>query len=501
MKFTRTGRHLALNEGLIFERSDPGRTGYDLPRLDVPAVDLGAALGADNLREPIPGFPEVSEVDVVRHFTRLASWNYSIDAGMYPLGSCTMKYNPRLNERVAAMKGLAEAHPLSPESLVQGSLEVLRLLADCLAEISGMDAVSLQPPAGACGELTGILMIRACLSSRGNPRRKVLIPDSAHGTNPASAVIAGYEVQSLKSDSRGCIDLNGLERAMNDEVAALMLTNPNTLGIFEQDIVSIARIVHDRGGLVYMDGANLNALMGITRPGNFGVDVLHINLHKTFSTPHGGGGPGAGPVAVKQVLEPFLPVPTVERREDRRYYLNYDRPDSIGRVKAFYGNFLTLVRALAYILANGAEGLKEASQVAILNANYIKHHLRDVYDLPYDEPILHEVVFSSRRQTRNNLTVMDLAKRLMDYGFHPPTVAFPLVVQGALMIEPSETESRQELDQFIHAMRCIAEEADTDPELLKQAPHSTRVSRLDEVRAARKPVLRWKPDEAGSQDS
>lgn len=500
MKFTRTGRHLALNEGLIFERSAPGRTGYDLPRLDVPAVDLGAALGADNLREPIPGFPEVSEVDVVRHFTRLASWNYSIDAGMYPLGSCTMKYNPRLNERVAAMKGLAEAHPLSPESLVQGSLEVLRLLADCLAEISGMDAVSLQPPAGACGELTGILMIRACLSSRGNPRRKVLIPDSAHGTNPASAVIAGYEVQSLKSDSRGCIDLNGLERAMNDEVAALMLTNPNTLGIFEQDIVSIARIVHDRGGLVYMDGANLNALMGITRPGNFGVDVLHINLHKTFSTPHGGGGPGAGPVAVKQVLEPFLPVPTVER-EDRRYYLNYDRPDSIGRVKAFYGNFLTLVRALAYILANGAEGLKEASQVAILNANYIKYHLRDVYDLPYDEPILHEVVFSSRRQTRNNLTVMDLAKRLMDYGFHPPTVAFPLVVQGALMIEPSETESRQELDQFIHAMRCIAEEADTDPELLKQAPHSTRVSRLDEVRAARKPVLRWKPDEVGDQDS
>ena len=501
MKFARTGRHLALNEGLIFERSSPGRTGYDLPRLDVPPVDLGNALGTDNLRESIPGFPEVSEVDVVRHFTRLAGWNYSIDAGMYPLGSCTMKYNPRLNERVAAMKGLAEAHPLSPESLVQGSLEVLRLLADCLAEISGMDAVSLQPPAGASGELTGILMIRACLSSRGNPRRKVLIPDSAHGTNPASAVIAGYEVQSLKSDSRGCIDLNGLERAMNDEVAALMLTNPNTLGIFEQDIVSMARVVHERGGLVYMDGANLNALMGITRPGNFGVDVLHINLHKTFSTPHGGGGPGAGPVAVKQVLEPFLPAPTVERREDRGYCLNYDRPDSIGKVKAFYGNFLTLVRALAYILANGAEGLKQASQVAILNANYIKHHLRDVYDLPYDEPILHEVVFSSRRQTRNNLTVMDLAKRLMDYGFHPPTVAFPLIVQGALMIEPSETESRQELDQFIQAMRCIAEEADTDPDLLKQAPHSTRVSRLDEVRAARRPVLRWKPDETGSRDS
>ena len=274
---------------------------------------------------------------------------------------------------------------------------------------------------------------------------------------------------------------------MNDQVAALMLTNPNTLGIFEQDIASIARIVHDRGGLVYMDGANLNALMGITRPGSFGADVLHINLHKTFSTPHGGGGPGAGPVAVKRVLEPFLPVPTVERREDGRYTLNHDRPHSIGKVKAFYGNFLTLVRALAYILANGAEGLRQASQVAILNANYVKHHLRGVYDLPYDEPILHEVVFSSRRQTRNGLTVMDLAKRLMDYGFHPPTVAFPLIVQGALMIEPSETESRQELDQFIHAMRCIAEEADTDPDLLKQAPHSTRVSRLDEVRAARRP--------------
>ena len=493
MNFSRTGRHVNLNEALIFERSSPGRVGYDLPGLDVPPVDLDSALGSENVREWIPDFPEVSEVDVVRHYTRLSSWNYSIDSGMYPLGSCTMKYNPRLNERVARLEGLAAAHPLAPESLVQGNLEILRVLADCLAEITGMDAVSLQPPAGASGELTGVLMIRACLSERGNPRRKVLIPDSAHGTNPASAVIAGYEVQSLKSDNRGCIDLKVLDEAMDEDVAALMLTNPNTLGIFEQNIVAIGQIVHERGGLLYMDGANLNALMGIARPGNFGVDVLHMNLHKTFSTPHGGGGPGAGPVAVKQVLEPYLPAPTVEQRDDGQFFLNHDRPRSIGKIKAFYGNFMTLVRALAYILANGAGGLKEASSVAILNANYLKHHLQDVYELPYDEPVLHEVVFSSKRQTKNHLTVMDLAKRLMDYGFHPPTVAFPLIVQGALMIEPTETESRDELDLFIQAMKSVANEADTDSDLLKQAPHSTRVSRLDEVQAARRPVLRWRP--------
>ncbi len=498
MNFTRTGSHVNLNEALIFERSSPGRAGYDLPPLDVPQPDLEAALGAGNVREWIADFPEVSEVDVVRHYTRLSSWNYNIDSGMYPLGSCTMKYNPRLNERVARLEGLATAHPLAPESLVQGNMEILKVLADCLAEITGLEAVSLQPPAGASGELTGILMIRACLSARGNPRRKVLIPDSAHGTNPASAVIAGYEVQSLKSDDHGCIDLRALDEAMNEDVAALMLTNPNTLGIFEQKIVTIGQIVHERGGLVYMDGANLNALMGITRPGNFGIDVLHMNLHKTFSTPHGGGGPGAGPVAVKRELEPYLPAPTVEQEENGQFFLNHDRPHSIGKVKAFHGNFMTLVRALAYILANGAAGLKEASSVAILNANYIKHRLRDVYELPYDEPVLHEVVFSSKRQTKNHLTVIDLAKRLMDYGFHPPTVAFPLIVQGALMIEPTETESRQELDLFVQAMRSIADEADTDSELLKQAPHSTRVGRLDEVQAARRPVLRWLPESGDS---
>jgi len=358
-----------------------------------------------------------------------------------------------------------------------------------------MDAVTLQPPAGASGELTGVMLIRACLTTRGNPRKKILIPDSAHGTNPASAVIAGYQVESIRSDDHGCVNLSVLEAAMTEEVAALMLTNPNTLGIFEPNIVRIAEIVHGRGGLVYMDGANLNALMGLARPGDFGVDVLHMNLHKTFSTPHGGGGPGAGPVAVKRILEPFLPYPTVDRDSAGRYTFNYDRPQSIGKLKAFYGNFGTIVRALCYILANGPSGLREASSVAILNANYIKHKLMGVYDLPYDEPILHEVVFSNKKQAKHHVSVMDIAKRLMDYGFHPPTVAFPLIVPGALMIEPTETESKEELDLFIEAMKSIAEEAETQPDLLLHTPHTTRVKRLDEVQAARHPVLRWKPQQ------
>ncbi len=485
--------HVTQNEDLIFERSSSGRVGYDLPKLDVPGVDLEHALGVQNVREPIEGFPEMSEMDVVRHFTRLSTWNYSVDAGMYPLGSCTMKYNPRINERVCRLEGIANTHPLLPESMVQGNLKILKTAADCLAEINGMDAVTLQPPAGASGELTGVLMIRACLASRGNPRKKILIPDSAHGTNPASAVIAGYSVETLKSDQHGCLNVEALEEAMTEDVAALMLTNPNTLGIFETNIVQVAEIVHRRGGLLYMDGANLNALMGLTRPGDFGIDVMHMNLHKTFSTPHGGGGPGAGPVAVKRHLEPFLPFPTIEKSPEGAYFLNYDRPQSIGKVKAFYGNFGTVVRALAYILANGAAGLKETSSIAVLNANYIKHRLLDVYHLPYHEPILHEVVFSNERQAKNHITVMDIAKRLMDYGFHPPTVAFPLVVHGALMIEPTESESKEELDLFVDAMKSISQEAETDPQLLLHAPHTTRVKRLDEVQAARHPILRWKP--------
>ena len=486
--------HITRNEPLIFERSSPGRTGYDLPALDTPPGDLEKALGQGNVRGPIEGFPEVSEVDVVRHFTRLSTWNYSIDAGMYPLGSCTMKYNPRINESVSRLEGIANTHPLMSEHLVQGNLEILKTLSDCLAEITGMDAVSLQPPAGASGELTGVMMIRAYLASQGSPRKTVLIPDSAHGTNPASAAIAGYSIATLKSDEHGCVNLEALDNVMNKDVAALMLTNPNTLGIFEPNIVRVTEIVHRQGGLVYMDGANLNALMGLTRPGDFGVDVLHMNLHKTFSTPHGGGGPGAGPVAVKKILEPFLPLPTIEVSPGGTYFFNYDRPRSIGKVKAFNGNFGTLVRALCYILANGAAGLREASSVAILNANYLKHKLKDVYDLPYDEPILHEVVFSNKKQARHNITVMDIAKRLMDYGFHPPTVAFPLIVPGALMIEPTETESKEELDLFVDAMKAIAQEAETHPELLLHAPYTTRVKRLDEVQAARRPILRWSSD-------
>ena len=493
MSIRKSTPHVVANEGLIFERSSPGRTGYALPPLDVPHPDLTSALGAENIRFAIEEFPEVSEIDVVRHFTRLSSWNYSIDSGMYPLGSCTMKYNPKINERVARLEGIANSHPLAPEFLVQGSLEILKTLADFLVEITGMDAVSLQPPAGASGELTGVLLIRACLTQRGNPRKRILIPDSAHGTNPASAAIAGYTVEHLNSDSHGCVSLTALEKAMTEDVAALMLTNPNTLGIFERDISNISEIVHSRGGLMYMDGANMNALLGLTRPGDFGIDVLHMNLHKTFSTPHGGGGPGSGPVAVKKILEPFLPYPTVEMLSDGKYFLDYNRPESIGKVKAFYGNFLTAVRALCYILANGAEGLKETSRVAVLNANYIKHHLRNHFDLPYDEPVLHEVVFSNKRQAKHQLTVMDVAKRLIDYGFHPPTVAFPLIVPGALMIEPTETEGKEEIDLFIEAMKSIAEEAESKPDLLRHAPHTTRLKRLDEVQAARRPILRWKP--------
>jgi len=489
---TRT-THINLDESLIFERSAKGRIGFDLPSsIDFPEIKLDEVIGEENIREEISDFPEVSEVDVVRHFTRLSSWNYHIDGGLYPLGSCTMKYNPKVNEYIAGLQGLSTTHPLTPEAFVQGNLEVLYLLSEALKEITGMDAVSLQPPAGASGELTGVLILRCFLEDKGDHRKKVLIPDSAHGTNPASAAIAGYSVQTLVSDKYGCLNVNALEENMNDDVAALMLTNPNTLGIFEPNIEKISQVVHDRGGLVYMDGANLNALMGIARPGDFGVDLLHMNLHKTFSTPHGGGGPGSGPVAVKSFLEPYLPIPKISKTSPQDFVFNYDCPKSIGKIKAFYGNFGTLIRALAYILANGSEGLKRASSTAILNANYIRHHLKDTYDLPYQKPVLHEVVFSSKNQAANGVSVMDIAKRLMDYGFHPPTVAFPLIVQGALMIEPTETENRQELDLFIKAMKAISIEAKNDPNLLMNAPHLTRIKRLDEVRAARNPILRWK---------
>jgi glycine dehydrogenase subunit 2 len=433
-------------------------------------------------------------VDVIRHFTRLSTWNYHIDLGLYPLGSCTMKYNPKINERMARLEGLAFAHPYTSPERIQGSLEIQKALETSLAEISGMDAVTLQPAAGAHGELTGILMIRAYHESRGNPRRKILIPDSAHGTNPASAAISGYVVETIPSNKRGTVALDRLAQIVNDDVAAIMITNPNTLGVFENEIAEIAELLHKHGALVYMDGANLNAMLGITRPGDFGIDVLHINLHKTFTTPHGGGGPGAGPVAVKKILEPFLPYPVVGKDAKGSYFFDYDRPKSIGKVKAYNGQFGMHVRALCYILANGPEGLKQVSEVAVLNANYIREKLKGVYALPYESPTLHEVVFSDRLQARKDVHVWDIAKRLMDYGFHPPTVSFPLIVPGAIMIEPTETESQQELDAFVEAMISIAKEAEEKPEVVKTAPHTTRIGRIDEAAAARKPVLRWKPE-------
>src|SRR5450631_3282488 len=485
--------HPSQNEGLIFEHSIPGKRAFDLPPLDVPAVDARAALGSDYVRESIEGFPEVSEIEVVRHFTRLSTWNYAIDLGMYPLGSCTMKYNPRVNEFVARLDGIATEHPYQPQELSQGCLKILHLLLKCLAEITGMDSGTLDPAAGAQGELTGLLLIRAYLEdTQGRPRKKVLIPDSAHGTNPATAVIAGYEVENIKSESHGQIDVEKLRELVTEDVAALMITNPSTLGIFEQRIPEIAEILHAKGALLYMDGANMNALAGVARPGDLGVDVMHLNLHKTFSTPHGGGGPGAGPVAMKKALEPFRPVPILVEKEGGRLVLEPVRPHSIGKVKAFSGNFGVLVRALAYILAYGP-GIRQATEDAVLNANYIRKHLEGVYDLPYSLPSMHEVVFSDAIQKKNGVNTMDIAKRLIDYGFHPYTTAFPLIVPGALMIEPTESESKEECDLFIDAMKSIAEEAATTPDIVKTAPHTTRVRRLDEVGAARNPILRWDP--------
>jgi glycine dehydrogenase subunit 2 len=494
----RAARHVVQDEPLIFEVSSAGKHAWQLPALDVPAVDAASALPRA-VRDDIPDFPEVSEIEIIRHFTRLSTWNYGVDTGLYPLGSCTMKYNPRVNEFVSRLDGIGDGHPLQPEQIAQGALRIMKLLSGYLLEITGQDAITLQPAAGAHGELTGILIIRACLAARGDARSKVLIPDSAHGTNPATAGIAGYQVENVKSNRQGTVDLVSLDKLMTGDVAALMLTNPNTLGLFEDDIHRIADLVHERGGLLYMDGANMNALVGRARPGDFGVDVMHLNLHKTFSTPHGGGGPGSGPVAVKRELEPFLPVPVLRERADGVLYLDFDRPLSIGRVRAFLGNFGMFVRALAYIMANGSDGLKQTTDDAVLNANYIRKKLEGIFALPYDAPSMHEVVFSDQNQATFGVHTGDVAKRLIDYGFHPYTVSFPLIVQGAMMIEPTESVGLQDLDAFIAAMRAIDEEARTEPELVLGAPHSTRISRLDEVTAARRPVLRWTPPEKPSE--
>jgi len=489
---TKATRHVNQNEGLIFEKSSAGKAAWKLPPLDVPEVDSSTLLGASE-RKDLGNMPEVSEIEIIRHFTRLSTWNYAIDLGMYPLGSCTMKYNARVNEVVTRMEGIANGHPYQPEKISQGALRIIKTLSDCLIEITGMDAITLQPAAGAHGEFTGLLMIRAHHQAKGNPRKKILIPDSAHGTNPATAAMAGYAVENLKSNSQGMVDVAALAAQMNEDVAALMLTNPNTLGVFEQEIHKIADLMHAKGGLLYMDGANMNALVGKVRPGDFGVDVMHLNLHKTFSTPHGGGGPGSGPVAIKKILEPYLPKPIVITKPDGTLAFEYNRPQSVGRVRSFYGNFGMFTRALAYTLANGPDGLRQTTEDAVLNANYIRKGLEGAYDLPYSTPSMHEVVFSDRLQAKKGVRTMDIAKRLIDYGFHPYTTAFPLIVPGALMIEPTESEPKEELDLFIEAMRSIAQEVEEDPQTVLDAPHSTRESRLDETAAARKPILRWKP--------
>jgi len=474
---------LILNEPLLWEKGKKGRYGFSIPRRDVDFFPMNEDVAGNG-----PDFPDLSEVDVVRHYTRLSQWNFGVDTGMYPLGSCTMKYNPKTNERQAGRQGFAGAHPLLPTSLAQGTLKLMYALQGLLAEITGMDAVTLQPAAGAHGELAGMLLIWAFLKNKNQTRTKIIVPDTAHGTNPASASLCGFRSVPVKSNERGVLSVEAVAEIMDEETAGIMVTNPNTLGLFEENIIKIADIVHSKGGLVYCDGANMNAVMGVADMGKIGIDVLHLNLHKTFSTPHGGGGPGAGPVCVKKQLEPFLPVPRIMAK-DGKYSLADDFPKSIGKLHAFYGNFGVMVKAYSYILSMGAEGLKKASSLAVLNANYIKEQLKDTFHLPYDRPCMHECVFSDKKQEPNKITTLDIAKRLIDYGFHPPTIYFPLVVNGAIMIEPTETESKENIDLFINILKQIVKEAKEDPEILRDAPTHTKVRRLDETAAARNPCL------------
>ena len=474
---------LILNEPLLWEKGSKGRCGFSIPRRDIDSFPI-----EEGLVGAVPDFPELSEVDVVRHYTRLSQWNFGVDTGMYPLGSCTMKYNPKVNERYAGLPGFAGAHPCLPAPLVQGALKLMYDLERFLAEVTGMDATSLQPAAGAQGELTGIMLIHSYLKSKGVKRSKIIVPDTAHGTNPASSALCDYRPISVKSNEDGILSPEVVSQVMDEDVAGIMLTNPNTLGLFEENIRRISEIVHAKGGQVYCDGANMNAVMGIVQMGKVGVDVIHLNLHKTFSTPHGGGGPGSGPICIRKHLEPFLPVPRVVK-ENESYVLSYDYPQSIGKVHSFYGNFGVMIKAYAYILSMGPEGLKKASQLAVLNANYIKESLKAVFDLPYDRACMHECVLSDKRQRSFKISTLDIAKRLIDYGFHPPTIYFPLVVQASIMIEPTETESKETLDEFIEACKSIAKEAEENPGLLLNAPTRSKVGRLDEVMAARKPCL------------
>ncbi|MFH1092050.1 MAG: aminomethyl-transferring glycine dehydrogenase subunit GcvPB [Pseudomonadota bacterium] len=476
------GTGLVLNEPLLWEKGKKGRQGLSLPERDVPAAALDPGLAGEG-----PDFPDLSEVDLVRHYTRLSTWNFGVDLGMYPLGSCTMKYNPKINEKMAALPGLARLHPLLPTEMSQGALKLIHDLARFLCEVTGMDAASVQPAAGAHGELAGMLILKAFDHSRGQSRGKIIVPDTAHGTNPASAALCGFKPVGVSSGEQGILTTEAVAQVMDEDTAGIMVTNPNTLGLFEENLAAVADIVHEKGGLVYCDGANMNAIMGIVHLGRLGVDVMHLNLHKTFSTPHGGGGPGSGPVLVKKALEKFLPLPRVVE-ENGRYVLAEDFPDSIGRLHSFYGNFGVMIKAYCYILSLGPE-LKKVSQMAVLNANYVKESLKDIFHLMFDRPCMHECVFSDRRQREHRVSTLDMVKRLMDYGFHPPTIYFPLVVPGAIMVEPTETESKEDLDLFIQAMRDIAAEAEQNPDKLREAPSRTRVSRMDETAAARRPCL------------
>ncbi|MDF2854847.1 MAG: glycine dehydrogenase [Neobacillus sp.] len=483
--------HNQNDQALIFELSTPGRIGYSLPEMDIPEADLSSLLPEGYLREEEPELPEVSELDIMRHYTALSRRNHGVDSGFYPLGSCTMKYNPKINENVARFNGFAHVHPLQDESSVQGALELLFDLQEHLIEITGMDEVTLQPAAGAHGEWTGLMMIRAYHEANGDLKRtKVIVPDSAHGTNPASATVAGFETITVKSNDEGLVDLEDLRRVVGEDTAALMLTNPNTLGLFEENIVEMAEIVHGAGGKLYYDGANLNAVLSKARPGDMGFDVVHLNLHKTFTGPHGGGGPGSGPVGVKADLIPYLPKPVITKRGDE-FVFDYDRPQSIGRVKPFYGNFGINVRAYTYIRSMGPDGLKAVTEYAVLNANYMMRRLAEYYDLPYDRHCKHEFVLSGRRQKKLGVRTLDIAKRLLDFGYHPPTIYFPLNVEECIMIEPTETESKETLDSFVDIMIQIAKEAEENPEIVQEAPHTTVVGRMDEATAARKPILRY----------
>ncbi|WAA11438.1 aminomethyl-transferring glycine dehydrogenase subunit GcvPB [Fervidibacillus halotolerans] len=476
---------------LIFEKSKEGRIGYSLPEFDLEETKVEDLIPEEYIRKEDPELPEVSELDIIRHYTALSRRNYGVDNGFYPLGSCTMKYNPKINEDLARIPGFVHIHPLQDERTVQGAMELMYDLQEHLKEITGMDEVTLQPAAGAHGEWTGLMMIRAFHEANGDfHRTKVIIPDSAHGTNPASATVAGFETVTVASDENGLVDLEDLKRVVGEDTAALMLTNPNTLGLFEEHILEIAEIVHGVGGKLYYDGANLNAILAKARPGDMGFDVVHLNLHKTFTGPHGGGGPGSGPVGVKKELIPFLPVPVLVKGENG-YTFDYDRPESIGRVKPFYGNFGINIRAYAYIRTMGPDGLKKVAENAVLNANYMMRKLSPYYDLPFDRHCKHEFVLSGRRQKKLGVRTLDIAKRLLDFGFHPPTIYFPLNVEEALMIEPTETESKETLDAFIDTMIQIAQEAEENPEIVQDAPHTTVVKRLDEAKAARKPILRY----------